>query len=57
VGKAGSGRWEIKGSQRSMLTRLQTSGGEGQEAARLCTCVGGFLPQPAMSERPLSPSM
>ena len=38
-----------------MLTRLQGAGASGQEAARFCTWVGGFLPMPANMERSLSP--
>ncbi len=41
--------------QVNMLTMLQGAGASGQEAARFCTWVGGFLPMPANSERSLSP--
>lgn len=36
-------------------TMLQGAGALGQEAARFCTWVGGFLPMPANRERSLSP--
>ena len=41
----------------ALLTTLQTSGGAGHEAALFWMCVGGFLPQPAISDRPESPRM
>ncbi len=51
----GLSRWRHEAQACEMLTRLQGAGASGQEAARFCTWVGGFLPMPANSERSLSP--